>query len=418
MSRVTLMPHQNLLVQKANKFKNVLLTVDMGLGKTDTALTLAEKAGYPVLILCQSTKTDDWEKVAKLYDIDFLVYSIDTAWRRSKDLLKLNSIDFTLIIDESQQIKNLGTKKKPVRRTSFIVNELDPAKTIMLSGTPFDRWEDAYTQFFMLGNNISEREFKNRYCIEYLKKAAGGKRKFYDIVGYKNIDELERLFRATGQITMSYEEAAALSPQMAQIPPAAALQIIPVESTTEYRQFRRDRVIFYPDGSYLKAETISKYRHGERQFASTWNQNKLKVLKELIESTNRRIIIFYNYRQDADEIFKICSDLMRPVSEVNGQRKDLSAYEKYANSVTMVQYQSGARGLDLQKANVTIYFSLTDSVELYTQSFKRTHRPGQNKICRYYLLETKNSIDEDIRAAMERGQDFTEQLFKQIRGIE
>lgn len=56
------------------------------------------------------------------------------------------------------------------------------------------------------------------------------------------------------------------------------------------------------------------------------------------------------------------------ISEVNGAVKDLAAYETEDNSVTLVQYQAGAMGLNLQKANKIVYFTLTDKSELFEQS--------------------------------------------------
>ena len=110
-----------------------------------------------------------------------------------------------------------------------------------------------------------------------------------------------------------------------------------------------------------------------------------------------------------DESFK------RPFSIVNGKTKDLRAYEEWDNSVTFVQYQAGAKGLNLQKANKIIYFSPTEKCEDYMQSLKRIHRIGQEKPCFYYRLITKNTIEKDIYKAVESGVDYTDELFKEKR---
>jgi SNF2 family DNA or RNA helicase len=97
---------------------------------------------------------------------------------------------------------------------------------------------------------------------------------------------------------------------------------------------------------------------------------------------------------------------------VNGQTKDLSVYEEYENSVTAIQYQAGAMGLNLQKANKIIYFTPPLSSELFEQSKKRTHRIGQKKTCFYYELICKNSIEEKVYAALAMRRDYTDELFK------
>jgi SNF2 family DNA or RNA helicase len=112
---------------------------------------------------------------------------------------------------------------------------------------------------------------------------------------------------------------------------------------------------------------------------------------------------------------KLCKELDRPVSFVNGIGRQLIEYERSENSVTLIQYQSGASGLNLQKANKIIYYSPTHSAELYMQSKKRTHRHGQDRDCFYYYLITEDSIEEKIYKSLEKGEDYTNKLFE--RGI-
>ena len=107
----------------------------------------------------------------------------------------------------------------------------------------------------------------------------------------------------------------------------------------------------------------------------------------------------------------IASSLNKPISEVNGHCKDLTAYDQEDNSVTFIQYQAGAMGLNLQKANKIIYFTLTDKSELFEQSKKRIHRIGQEKPCFYYIMMCKGSVEEKILQTLKMRKDFTDELF-------
>ncbi|MGL5641387.1 MAG: hypothetical protein ACRDDM_03910, partial [Paraclostridium sp.] len=80
--------------------------------------------------------------------------------------------------------------------------------------------------------------------------------------------------------------------------------------------------------------------------------------------------------------------------------------------VTLVQYQAGAMGLNLQLSNKIIYFTLPLSSELFEQSKKRTHRIGQDRTCMYYYLIVENSIDEQIFKVLEERKDYTDKLFE------
>ena len=93
--------------------------------------------------------------------------------------------------------------------------------------------------------------------------------------------------------------------------------------------------------------------------------------------------------------------------------KDLTAYETESYSVTLVQYQAGAMGLNLQKSNKIVYFSLTEESELFEQSKKRIHRIGQEKPCFYYLLICKNSIEDlEILPTLNVRKELTDDLFE------
>lgn len=90
-------------------------------------------------------------------------------------------------------------------------------------------------------------------------------------------------------------------------------------------------------------------------------------------------------------------------------------YLGYGRDVTFefVQYQAGAMGLNLQKANKVIYFTLPQSSELFEQSKKRVHRIGQKNRCFYYYMMCSNSVEEVILETLNQRKDFTDELFKE-----
>ena len=122
--------------------------------------------------------------------------------------------------------------------------------------------------------------------------------------------------------------------------------------------------------------------------------------------------MFYNFNNEFKALSQICKENNRPISVVSGNIKDLSAFENCGDSVTLVQYQSGSMGINLQKANKIVYFSPPLSSELFEQSKKRTHRIGQEKTCFYYYLVCKNSIEEHIYNVLKLRKNYTEKLFE------
>lgn len=437
-----LLPHQLDVLEQTKDCDHVAYYLDMGLGKTFVGAEKLKQIGNEVnLVICQKSKIKDWlDHFKQYYDCltldltnkaDFQTFinesdrrvndvvgiiNYELAWRR-KYLLTLT--DFTLMLDESSLISNHTAKQ-----TKFVM-KLKPQAVILLSGTPTSgKYERLWTQAKLLGWNIKHTVYDNTY-INYESVAIGGVhyRQVSKTEPYKNVDRLKRKFREHGAVFLKTEEVLNLPKQI--------VSLVKVDTTPMYKKFiKNDYVMvdtknlceFKDDSDYygtditprteLIATTALTKRLYARQLASEFNPHKIKALKDLIESTDERLVVFYNFNSELEQMKRICKAQNRPVSEVNGHCKDLRSYEAYDDSVTFVQYQAGAMGINLQKANKIIYFSLPERSELFEQSKKRIHRLGQNKPCFYYVLLADGTVDWMIYKALKMRKDFTDELFR------
>lgn len=413
MSKVTLLPHQERSIAATKDLNRCAYYLDMGLGKTFVGSEKLKELNANInLIICQKSKLQDWCEHFKTYypQYNTIIYSksmesiptnsviiinYDLVWRRP-ELLELK--DFTLMLDESSCIKN-----EKSNRTKFIL-KLKPSNVILLSGTPTGgKYEELYSQCKLLGWKINKKAFWDTYIVTRKMDINGFSIPI--VVGYKNVDRLKAKLREYGAVFMKTEEVLDLPEQLD--------NVIKVESTKEYKKFVKNRLIEI-DGKELVGDTSLTKLLYQRQLASQYNSNKTTMLRDLLESTNDRVIIFYNFNEELEKIEDMCIRMERPVSVVNGQRKDLKCYEKDQDSVTLIQYQAGAMGLNLQKANKIIYFSLPLSSELFEQSKKRIHRIGQKNSCFYYYLITERSIEEKIYEVLGQRRDFTNKLFEEL----
>mgnify|MGYP001067888081 FL=1 len=302
------------------------------------------------------------------------------------------------MLDESQYIKN-----ETSNRAKFILS-LNPTNVILLSGTPTGgKYEELWSQLKLLGWNISKKLFYKQYTIT--EKLDVGGFPITVVKGYKNVDRLKEKLKSHGAVFMKSDEVFDLPEQVE--------NIVSIKNTAEYRKFKRDRVIAI-DGETLVGDTSLTKLLYLRQLASIYNPNKLVVLKDILNSTNDRVIIFYNFKKEFEIIKVICEGLEKPISQINGDGTDLENYETIDNTVTLVQYQAGATGVNLQKANKVVYYSLTLSSELWMQSKKRIHRIGQNRTCFYYYLITEKSVEEKILEVLKERRDFTLELFEKV----
>lgn len=411
MIAINLYEHQVKALDFTKDFNRVAYYLDMGLGKTFIGSEKLKELNTNVnLIVCQKSKIQDWyehmktfypnyntfiySKTREISEKAVIIINYDLIWRR-KELAKLR--DFTLMLDESSCIKNATSK-----RTKFI-QKLRPANVILLSGTPCGgKYEELLTQCKLLGWDITKKLYWNTY-INYINIEVNGF-KIPKVIGYKNVDRLKDKLREYGAIFMKTEDVFTLPKQIE--------QTLYVENTAQYKKFKRDRIIKMGDKELIGDTSLTKMLY-LRQLASQHNPNKLQALEDLLESTEDRLIIFYNFNDELDQIEDLVKKLHKPISIVNGSIKDLKNYEAKNNSVTLVQYQAGAMGLNLQEANKAIYYSLPLASELFEQSKKRIHRIGQKTTCFYYFLITKDSIEEEILDTLKLRKDYTDKLFKE-----
>lgn len=415
---VQLLPHQVQLLEQTESFNRVAYYVKMGLGKTFLASEKHKQLEYPIaLVVCQKSKIDDWvehfethydnpvirfdkQPVDQLPEECILVINYDLVWRRPELQHLMN---YTLILDESSYIANESAK-----RTKFIL-KLRTTNVILLSGTPVGgKYEQLWTQVHLLGWRISKKLYEKQYIEkERLEDESGFP--LYVVSGYKNVDRLKEKLRTHGAVFMDYDDAGIVLPEKVET-------VVSVRTTKEYRQFKKDRIIEIDGKTLVGDMTLTKMLY-LRQLAGIYNAGKVERLKELLESTSDRLLVFYNFRAEFDIIADICKSLDRPLSFVNGDGRNLEAYNQHLDSVTALHYQSGALGQNLQLANKIIYFTPPLASILFDQSQARTRRIGQMaEFCFYYYLVTKGSIEEQIYETLEKRTDYTEYLFLESEG--
>lgn len=421
--RITkLYEHQRLALEATEGLTHTAYYHDQGLGKTFTGAEKMHRLGATVnLVICQKSKVDDWyEHFKTYYDVNpcdltkvdakklkhfievsksvpvpsVYIINYDLAWRR-KELLQLK--DFTLMLDESSLIQNETSK-----RSEFLL-KLQPKNVILLSGTPTGgKYETLWSQIHLLGWNISKEMYYNHYIDYHWDDANGFPLRVID--GYKNVERLKRKMRAYGCHFLKTEDCIDLPEQID--------QTIKVPVIKEYRIFREDRICTINDTELVGDTTLKKLLY-ERQLCAQFNQDKLKAFQDLVESTSDRLIVFYNFNAELEALKGVCESVERSYSLVNGQGRDLYNYDNKSDSITLIQYQAGAMGLNLQKANRMIYYTPPLSSELFEQSKKRIHRINQTKTCFYYYLTCKGSVEEKIYSTLAMRKDFTDKLFEE-----
>ena len=403
---MNLYPHQEKVLNDTVAFNRVAYYLDMGLGKTYVGSEKMRELNTPYnLVICQKSQVAYWvnhfktyydynvivldkQSISEIPEDSVLVVNYERAWRRPE---LLNLRDFTLMLDESSSIKNESSNQ-----SKFIL-KLKAKNVILLSGTPTGgKYEELWSQLHLLGWNISKKLFLKQYVIQEWNS----RNQRNVIKGYKNVERLKSKLKQHGAIFMKTDEVFDL--------PVVNEQVVRIGCTKLYKEFEKHHIVEV-NGEEIIGDTATTKKLYLRQLSGCYNENKLQYVKDLIDSTNDRIIIFYNFKKEYELLKEL---ITKPLSIINGDVKDLSAYETFTNSVTLIQYQAGAMGLNLQKANKIIYFTLTDKSELFEQSKKRIHRIGQGRPCFYYYLLTDKSIEWRMLEVLKERKDYTDELFE------
>ena len=439
MSEVRLLPHQAACLDQLEGFTRCAIYHDMGLGKTFSGAEKAVHLDPPtILVICQKSKVQDWlDHFTEFYtnsDLDYCSKDLIFDMTKPKGLQAFMSAakstqgcedsfpffvvgvinydlifrrpilkqlqHFTMVLDESSVICNENTK-----RSKTVLN-MNPDAVILLSGTPTGgKYEKLWSQCQLLGWNISKDTYMKSYvqfdwvdigiCMKPVVK------------GYKNVEHLKKKLREHGAVFLKTEEVIDLPPKIE--------QHIYLNPTREYKKFMaNDYLMLNQDVELVGDNTLTKILYA-RQLCGQYHKEKLGAFRDILQSTDDRLIVFYNYTAELKEMLTICEDEEKPTSILNGSTKDLTAYNDRDDSVTFIQYQAGAMGGNFQKANKMIFFTLPlgkGSCLLWEQAKKRIHRIGQEKPCFYYYLLVRNSIEIRNYESLKIGKDYTDELFR------
>lgn len=427
---------QRQALDKIQDRDNAALFWQMGAGKTVSAIGLTERWNSQILIcLVLKSTVSQWtdelqgqtdRKVFNGYKKskkDGVKAFIDATGRKAlvigydaykaksaaelRQYINDNAEDVSMVCDESSLIGSMTSER------TRAVMKTKTKHRLLLSGTPATggKMEAMIPTMNMLGWHMTKEEFLQQFCHVYEWTDPTRPWMTIPIIqGYKNIDKLREGLKEHGGSFITMEEAGVQLP-------ATTEQIISIQTPPEYKRFMKNGIVKIGDQEIIGENNLTKMLYA-RQICSVYNPAKATALEELLQQAgDEPVVIFYNWTTELYVLQKIREKLGRPMSIVNGQKKDLQEYEKGTpGTVILCQYQAASMGLNLQKARICIFYSQCLSYSDYEQAKARIHRIGQNRNCNFYNLICSDSIEEDILETLEQRKDYTEQLFTEKHG--
>ena len=261
---------------------------------------------------------------------------------------------------------------------------------ILLSATPGDTWMD-YIPVFIANNFYRNRtEFIRRHVV------------FNRYSKYPKVDryiEEKRLEKLRESITV-------------EMPFDRPTKSHHLDIYTDYDQTLYDVIAKKRWNPYTEApiRDASELCYALRKVVNS-DETKTQRLLELLEETHSKIVLFYNFDYELDNLRNCLGHNKIVFSEWNGHKHDpVPTGEKW---IYLVQYTAGCEGWNCIETNAVVFFSQNYSYKVMAQAAGRIDRLNTPFVDLYYYhFKSKSGIDRSIERAIKEKRVFNERLFQ------
>lgn len=424
---VKLYPHQIVAAMFMNVTRNTLISHEMGIGKTLSAILYVEMNGFEkvLVITPNSLKFNFYNEVEKftnssvhivnwkknkcgIADAKYVIVNYDFFNSSSKEKflakwkkLKIHMID-CVIADESQKLKNTkaNTYKNYKRTFTKVIFNGEKISKIYLSGTPAPN--RAYELYTVL-NQISPTDFATKkYFYEYYCGMT------YDVYGGWGYitdsaeQRLEELYHKVAPFTHRKRKFEVLK----DLPDKIYQRIILEMDDREYSTY--DKIEEGVANEFLQFPTRNPLTImlRLRQYTASLKVKHVVELVENILETGEKMVIVDFFK---DALYDLKEELGDVAALHTGDQNDEERAEivkKFQDpnsdlKVFLGTVQTCGYGLTLTAASKLFIITLPYSVGDYDQVSDRLHRIGQKEVVNIYPLIFPDTIDDYVFSAIE-----------------
>lgn len=442
-------PYQQYCISRVISDPAVGLFLDMGLGKTVSALTAVADLVYnrfqvsKVLVVAPKKVAEaTWSAEAAKWDhLKLLRISsvLGSAAKRIRALATPADVYVTnrenvvwlveyyrndwpfdmVVLDESSSFKNPGAKRfKALKLVRSRIRRI-----VELTGTPApNSLMDLWAQVYLLDGGARLGKTITSYRERYFTPDA---RNAHQVFSYKPKRETEQTVHTLISdicISMKAEDYLQLPDLVSVNTPV----ILDGPAKKAYEHMERDMLLEIDNeqidvGSaavlsnkllQLCNGAVYDADHGVHEIHGC----KLDAFLELVEGlAGKPALVFYGFRHDRDRIIKALKKTGLRVRQYE-KPQDADDWNAGGIDILLAHPASTAYGLNLQHGgNHVIWYGLTWSLELYQQANKRLHRQGQTEKVIVHNLVVTGGLDEDVMAALDSKADTQDALMEALK---
>lgn len=448
--RIFLMLTRNLLHKyqdKAISFikdkKKVALLLDMGLGKSISALTaivdlVDSMSVNKVLVIAPlrvanttwHTEAKNWEHTREL-NINICTGSEKNRraqLHKTADVYVINreNVEWLVnlygkkwpfdmvIVDESSSFKSPSSNRFKALRKTVSYTEY----CVLLTGTPTPNGLlDLWSQVYLLDTGTRLGRSMTAYKQRFFET---------DFMGYKftpRVDAKEQIYDLLDDISLSMKASdyLELPDRIDTILPVQ----LPAKCKKQYEELEKEFIVSLDDDTDIEAQTAATLANKLLQFCNgaiytddcgNWEEIhkiKLETLADIVEDNpSENILVAYNYKTDLERLIK----KFPKATVMDKQGLAVDKWNQNKIPMLLAHPASAGHGLNLQKGgSLIVWFGLNWSLELYQQFNARLHRQGQEKPVRVVHIVVQDCMDERVLSALSDKDLIQEDLLKALR---
>jgi hypothetical protein len=376
-----LYPHQQKALKELSNGK--ILWGDVGTGKSRVAMAYyeANEAPNDIYVITTAKKRDslDWVHEAARIAVttkEHGGYLVVDSWN---NLPKYEGVENAFFVFDEQRLVGGGAWAK-----SFI-KVAKSNRWILLTATPGDNWLDYINVFVANGWYRNRTEFKREHVV-YNTYA-----KFPKVDRYTGVGKLVRI-RNGLLVHMPYQRHT-----------VRVCKDVPVEhDATLLEKVVKQRWHVYDERPLRDVAEL----FGTMRRVVNSDSSRLRAVKDVL-SVQPRLIIFYNFNYELEQLRTLASEMNLQVAEWNGHKhEEVPTSDRW---VYLVQYAAGSEGWNCVTTNAVLFYSQTYSYKHFHQAHGRIDRLNTpfTELFYYYLI-SDTPIDRAIKSSLRAKKSFNE----------
>lgn len=347
-------------------------------------------------------------------------------------------LDFTewdaIVLDEAHCVAAPGSN-----RTKYLIGTRGKPGLVakakyryFMTGTPVtnSRYQDFWSFLYTMNKGVYHPY--SSFEREYLKVRQIPGKHFTIVTGGKNKEEL---LNQVASFSHSVQKEECLD--LPEIMPDEVIYV-PLSTSINEEFSNRSSVTLYKEAEENVIEDLEEVIRNAlvrtlrlRQIAAghikdgqdyyVLKNNKVDYAIEWVNSTRRKVVIFYEFESTFRELTNALKKSRIPYVFLNGAQPNKNIWRDFQDAdpskcrVFVAQYKSANAGIDLYTASDTLYMEPCNSSTVLDQSRSRTHRNGQSRACTFTFLITKGTIEEEMYKSLQAHEDFNDILWLTLK---